>query len=87
MDDLIHLIPEKWRGTALLLLAISPYATRAFQSLRNGGGLRGIMASIWLGTNVPKGTASPAELKTLRADVAAAITSNDTKFLTKETKA
>ena len=68
MDDIIHLIPEKWRGTALALIAISPYLTRAFHAVRNGGGLKGIINSIWFGTNTDN--ALKAEVETLKAATA-----------------
>jgi len=65
MEDLLNLIPEKQRGTVLFALAVSPYVTRAFHAIRNGGGLRGIINSIWFGTNTdPK---LKAEVETLRA--------------------
>jgi hypothetical protein len=55
-DDipLVNAVPEKYRGWVLLLLLASPYITRAFHALASGGGLRGVMAAIWLGTNTPK---------------------------------
>ena len=54
MDDIIQYIPAKWRGTCLVLLAVSPYITRAYHAAVNGGGLRAILSSIWFGTNTPK---------------------------------
>ena len=54
MDDLIKIIPEKWRGTFLVLAVISPYITRAYHAISTGGGLRSILSSIWFGTNTPK---------------------------------
>lgn len=58
MDDILKqivgIVPEKWRSTLTLLVVLSPFIGRAFQSLRNGGGLKGFFASIWLGTNTPK---------------------------------
>ena len=58
MDDianqLLPFLPTQYRAKALALLAISPYLTRAFYALQKGGGLRGILSSIWLGTNMPK---------------------------------
>ena len=54
MDDLIKVIPEKWRGTALILLAISPYITRGIKGCMAGGGIKGFLSAIWLGTNTPK---------------------------------
>jgi len=68
MDDIIHIIPEKYRGTALVLLAASPYITRAYHSVRNGGGLKGIINSIWFGTNTD--AALKAEIETLKAQTA-----------------
>lgn len=87
MDDLTHLIPDHVlgvsRATILLLLALSPYFTRGIQAVRTGGGLRGIVSSIWLGTNSPKGAPTAADIKTLKADVSDAIKSGDTQILKK----
>lgn len=58
MDDLLNVIPEKWRATVLVLLAISPYITRAYHAIATGGGLKGIIQAIWFGTNTPKETNS-----------------------------
>jgi len=64
MDDIIHFIPEKYRGTLLFLIAISPYLTRAYHALRNGGGLKGIINAVWCGTNTdPKLKAEIEELR------------------------
>ena len=63
MDDLVKVIPEKWRGTALFVLAASPYITRAFHSLINGRGIRGTMSAIWLGTNSPTMANTPTDQK------------------------
>ena len=54
MDDLIKVIPEKWRGTVLVLAVLSPYITRAYHAVSSGGGLRSMISSIWFGTNTPK---------------------------------
>jgi hypothetical protein len=56
MNDIpgLNMLPEKWRGWALFALAISPYLTRALYAVINKGGLKGIITSIWLGTNTPK---------------------------------
>jgi hypothetical protein len=61
MENIVNLIPEKYRTTALLLLAISPFLTRAFHALRTGGGIKGILSAIWLGTNTPKATREPGK--------------------------
>jgi hypothetical protein len=50
----LSFLPVEWRGTALFLLAVSPYISRAVLSLMRGGGIRGFFAAIWLGTNTPK---------------------------------
>lgn len=54
VNKLLAFIPEKYRGFIALLIATSPYISRAIYSVRNGGGLKGIIRAIWLGTNVPK---------------------------------
>ncbi|MDE2100959.1 MAG: hypothetical protein KGL39_27180 [Patescibacteria group bacterium] len=55
MNDvpLINHLPEKWRGWVLIVIAISPYLTRAYHAISSGGGIRGILSAIWLGTNMP----------------------------------
>lgn len=68
MDDLIKFIPEKHRGTALVLLAASPYITRAYHALKNGGGLKGIINSIWFGTNTD--AKLKADIETLKSQTA-----------------
>jgi len=52
----LNLLPEKWMGWVLLLIALSPYITRGYYALANGGGLKGVMSAIWIGTNTPKTT-------------------------------
>lgn len=54
MNDILNLVPEKYRTELLIAIAISPYITRAFHALKSGGGLRGVLSAIWLGTNTPK---------------------------------
>lgn len=54
MDGIIQYIPEKWRGTLLVAVALSPYLTRAYHAIANGGGIKGVFSAIWLGTNTPK---------------------------------
>ncbi len=49
----LNLLPHSWQGPVLLLVALHPYLTRAFYSLKNGGGVKGVVASIWLGTPTP----------------------------------
>lgn len=54
MDDIINsisgIIPPKYQS----LIAASLIIGRVIQAIRTGGGLKGILSSIWLGTNVPK---------------------------------
>lgn len=58
--DWLGLIPEKYHGLILFLLAVSPYVTRGLHALMNGRGLKGLLSAIWLGTNTP---ARPADTK------------------------
>jgi len=53
MNDLINIIPPKYHTLALLILALSPYVTRGFYAIVKGGGIKGIISAIWLGTNTP----------------------------------
>ena len=63
-NDLLPFVPEQYRPKVMLALMLSPYITRAFYALRTGGGLRGIIRSIWFGTNTPPGlTGRVAELE------------------------
>lgn len=54
-NELLPFVPEPYRPKVMLALMISPYLTRAYYALRNGGGLRGVGRSIWFGTNTPPG--------------------------------
>jgi hypothetical protein len=54
-NDLLPFVPEQYRPKVMLAIMLSPYITRAFYALRTGGGLRGIVRSIWFGTNTPPG--------------------------------
>jgi len=49
----LNILPESLRLWLLIILVLSPYLTRAFYAIKNGGGLKGIAMAIWLGTNVP----------------------------------
>ena len=53
-NDLLPFVPEHYRPKVMLAIMLSPYVTRAIHSIVNGGGLRGIVRSIWFGTNTPK---------------------------------
>ena len=49
----INLLPEKWRAVALILVALSPFIGRGFYALKQGGGIKGFCAAVWVGTNTP----------------------------------
>lgn len=57
----LNLLPEKLRVWVIIAVALSPYITRALYAIRNGGGIKGIFTSIWLGTNTPKNDPKPKE--------------------------
>ena len=78
IDKILSFIPEKYRSVVVVAVMASPYLTRAVYSIMNGGGIRGIIRAIWLGTNTPKNTVT-AE------DVAHAVNTGDTSFLVKPT--
>lgn len=55
MNEAIEkVLPAKWHGWAVAVLAVSPYVSRAYHALASGGGIRGVFSAIWLGTNTPK---------------------------------
>lgn len=55
----LNLLPEKLRGWVLALIALSPFIGRAYHAVSTGGGFRGIVSALWLGTNAPKKTDEP----------------------------
>jgi len=57
----LNLLPVNWQGPIAILIAASPFITRAVYALRNNGGIRGVFASIWLGTNTPKVQEQPKQ--------------------------
>ena len=54
IDKMLGFIPERYRSAVVLTVMLSPYVTRALYSVMNGGGIKGILKAIWLGTNTPK---------------------------------
>ena len=54
LRSLLHLVPEPYRPSASTAILATMLLGRVAQSLRTGGGLKGMLASIWLGTSVPK---------------------------------
>lgn len=50
---LVNLLPVAWQKWAVILAALSPLIGRAWFAFRNGGGIKGVLASIWVGTNTP----------------------------------
>lgn len=59
MDETLNaingIIPPKYQ----FLIGLSLILGRVIQAIRNGGGLKSIVASIWLGTNTPKTPKNP----------------------------
>jgi hypothetical protein len=58
----LNLLPEKWRGWALVIVALSPFIGRAYYALRAGGGIKGVVSAIWVGTNTSKPTEPPTPI-------------------------
>lgn len=50
----LSLIPEPWRSRLVLTAILSPIAGRVYKAIVNGGGIKGILSAIWLGTNTPE---------------------------------
>lgn len=63
MNEILNLIPAKYHATIAIVLAVSPYITRALHALMNGRGVKGILSAIWLGTNTPKAPDAATENK------------------------
>ena len=60
---ILNYLPEKYRGTAMLLILVFPYITRAYHAIATGGGLVGVWKAILYGTNVdPKVTANVQQI-------------------------
>jgi hypothetical protein len=60
MNEIINVIPEKYRAYVLALILCIPYLTRAYHSLATGGGLKGIWNAVLFGTNTPASVANIA---------------------------
>lgn len=58
-NSISSIVPPKYSATITLCLVLSQVLGRALHSLRNGGGLRSILGSIWFGTNTPKNLTTP----------------------------
>ena len=52
-DPILDLIPQGYKGIALAFLVLTPILGRAYQALKNNGGLKGIWNAIVFGTNTP----------------------------------
>ena len=59
LEGILGFIPEKYRSLVVLTVMLSPYVTRAIYAIMHGGGIKGILTAIWLGTNTPKTPAPP----------------------------
>ncbi|HWC60859.1 MAG TPA: hypothetical protein VHC44_14280 [Verrucomicrobiae bacterium] len=57
---LSNLVPEKYRGWLLFLIALVPLLGRAWHALSSGGGLKGIWSALVFGTNTPSKPTSVA---------------------------
>lgn len=53
-DPIIDVIPQGYRGIAIVLFVGIPYLTRAYHALVNNGGFKGVWNAIMFGTNGPK---------------------------------
>jgi hypothetical protein len=62
MNELLNLIPEKFRPWLLAGAVALPYVTRALHALANNGGIKGAWLAIWCGTNTPKDSSSSSSL-------------------------
>lgn len=49
-----NMLPSHWQTMIIQGFVISLIVGRIVQAVRNGGGLKNILASVWLGTNKPK---------------------------------
>lgn len=55
----LNLLPAKWQGLALALVAILPMLGRGYHAVSNGGGLKGLVGALIFGTNTPKPASNP----------------------------
>lgn len=46
-------LPQTWQQWTVAAFAISLIVGRVYKAIVNGGGLKSILASVWLGTNQP----------------------------------
>lgn len=53
LTQIENIVPPKYRTALVIAIAISPYLTRAYHALSQGGGIKGVLSAIWLGTNIP----------------------------------
>lgn len=53
-NEISAIVPPKYSATITLCLVLSQMLGRALHSIRNGGGLRSMLGSIWFGTNIPQ---------------------------------
>lgn len=54
LNSILPFVPEQYRPNVSTAILVTMLAGRVIQSIRTGGGLKGMLASIWLGTSVPK---------------------------------
>ena len=56
MNDipLIKMLPEKYQGWAIAILALAPWVTRFYHAMTSGSGIIGSIKAVLYGTNTPK---------------------------------
>ena len=54
LDQITSVVPPKYAALLTTAFVASQVLGRILQAIRTGGGLKSILASIWLGTNQPK---------------------------------
>ena len=73
MDEILNqitsIIPPKYAALLTTLFVASQVLGRILQAIRTGGGLKSILASVWLGTNAPKPNGETSNVQPAESDV------------------
>jgi len=73
MDEILNqitsIIPPKYAALLTTLFVASQVFGRILQAIRTGGGLKSILASVWLGTNAPKPNGETSNVQPAESDV------------------
>ena len=48
------MLPEKYQGWAIAILALAPWVTRFYHAMTSGSGIIGSIKAVLYGTNTPK---------------------------------